>query len=190
MPHDLDADAHRPRRAHSLALTNRFNGHTERPYSVAEHSLLVCQAMGTEFAITDPWTLLAALMHDAHEAYTGDLSAPMKQLIGPAWAVEETRIQRSVLKRFNLTTAYAATRQVIHVADMIALATERRDLMPPLGPDWPCLSGVSPLPYVHLLHDRQGMTPSDWKQAFIDKFEELDFARQQRAEQFMREATA
>lgn len=171
--------------AYSLAHTNRFNGHTERPYSVAEHSLLVCQVLGDEFAITEPIHLLAGLMHDAHEAYTGDLSAPMKQIIGAAWANEEIRIQNSVLTKFGLRAAFNAHRHSIHRADMIALATERRDLMPPIGPDWPCLANAHPLPHVHLLHDRVGMEANDWKQAFLDKFEELSHAIELRREAWL-----
>ena len=62
--------------AHSLSLTARFRGHTEGLYTVAEHSLLVYRLAERTRAIRD--VLVAALMHDAHEAYFGDVPSPMK----------------------------------------------------------------------------------------------------------------
>jgi hypothetical protein len=59
----------------------------------------------------------------------------------------DERLTRAVGDRFfpwlwgeSLTRARAA----IHLADLRALATERRDLMPSGGPAWPCLEGVEP----------------------------------------------
>jgi hypothetical protein len=58
-----------------LANTSRFAGQVSRFYSVAEHSVRVAASV--------PWQQLAlpALLHDAHEAYTGDITAPMKQVL-------------------------------------------------------------------------------------------------------------
>ena len=56
---------------HSLANTNRFNGHTSRPYSVAEHCL-----RGVEYSL--PGHRLEFLLHDATEAYLGDTVGPLK----------------------------------------------------------------------------------------------------------------
>ena len=60
--------------AHSLALINRFNGHTRRPYSVAEHCVRGSQLIDQKCAFH-------FLMHDAAEAYVGDVAAPLKQLL-------------------------------------------------------------------------------------------------------------
>lgn len=54
-----------------------------------------------QLGIRSPSVLLGALMHDAHEAYTADLSSPMKQVLGDAWADTEHRIQHSVQRRFE-----------------------------------------------------------------------------------------
>ena len=51
--------------AHHLSLINRFTGATCRPYSVAEHSLLVCEIAEREFQL-DAHGLLAALLLAAH----------------------------------------------------------------------------------------------------------------------------
>jgi hypothetical protein len=105
--------------AHHLAQINRFTGACSRPYSVAEHSLLVCQLL-EHAGYTSPALLQAALMHDAHEAYTSDMSSPMKQVLGNAWAAEENRIQHAVLRRFGCYTAFTAWRTPIHNADLQA----------------------------------------------------------------------
>lgn len=161
--------------AHSLANTLRFNGHTVRPYSVAEHSLLVVEIMQREWGIFHQVALHAGLMHDAHEAYCGDLSSPMKQLLGPIWQAEEDRIQRAVLQRFGLLRAFENWQHFIKQADFTALATERRDLMSPAGPKWESLNGVKPAAWVNL-RDRDGMTADDWRTAFLDRMAELSYA--------------
>lgn len=68
----------------SLARIPRFNGHAERRYSVAEHSLR-CWWLAREL-LTAPEIRLALLLHDAHEALMGDISRPARLLIerGPA----------------------------------------------------------------------------------------------------------
>lgn len=60
--------------AHALARINRFTGHGERGFSVAQHSILVSYLAPPECRA---WSLL----HDSPEAYTGDISAPLKALL-------------------------------------------------------------------------------------------------------------
>jgi len=120
--------------AHALGNICRFNGHTSRPYSVAQHSLLVSSIVPAEHQ-------LAALLHDATEAYVGDMVRPLKALL-PDYSAIENGIWLVICERFNLDPQLPAC---IHEADMIALATERRDLMPEHGESWPCLEGITPL---------------------------------------------
>lgn len=61
--------------ARALVRANRFNGHTRRPYSTASHSIMVA-------SLCPPAKQLQALLHDAAEAYVGDISTPLKNLLG------------------------------------------------------------------------------------------------------------
>ncbi len=68
---------------HALARLCRFVGHI-RPqmYSVAQHCLEVSQRCPTGM---EGW----GLMHDAAEAYVGDISGPLKALVPAVCEVEE-----------------------------------------------------------------------------------------------------
>ena len=64
----------------ALARLARFTGHIGAgPYSVAQHSVHCCDVVLTETG--DPLAAAYALLHDAHEAYIGDWSTPLKQAI-------------------------------------------------------------------------------------------------------------
>ena len=158
--------------ASALSKINRFNGHTSRLYSVAEHSLHVVTVMERELRITDPGALFAGLLHDAHETWVGDVATPMKSLLGESWATVESRAQRKVLQRFGAVDHFLQHHQAIKVADLTMLATERRDLMPAGGLQWDVLRGVDPLPWFEL-GNFDAMEPDDWRDAFLERFSEL-----------------
>lgn len=129
-----DADMIDPRDiAHSLAHLCRFNGHSREFYSVAQHSCLVADLVPTEHK-------LAALLHDATEAYIGDMVRPLKQWMH-AYQDVETCIWERICTRFSIDQDLPAS---VTQADLIALATERRDLMPPDPAPWDCLAGIQP----------------------------------------------
>jgi 5'-deoxynucleotidase YfbR-like HD superfamily hydrolase len=162
--------------AHQLALINRFNGATTRPYSVAEHSLLVAEIFERQLGMSNPVARLAALMHDAHECYLGDITTPVKRHLGADCQVLEASLERAVQERYGLRTAAAAYRQQIRDADLIARATERRDLMPPTTRQWPELQDIEPVEWINL-NDQAGFTWQDWRRTFTDLFNELNYAR-------------
>ena len=66
--------------ARALSYTARFGGHTKRFYSVAEHALLV-RALVSEVVPNRLDLQLAALHHDSHEAYLGDVPTPLSRTL-------------------------------------------------------------------------------------------------------------
>ena len=120
--------------SHSLAHLCRFNGHTREFYSVAQHSCIVAELVPEEHK-------LAALLHDAAEAYLGDMTRPLKQWM-PDYRGFEDVIWMRVCERFDLALDLPTS---VHHADLIALATERRDLMPTDPAIWDCLADIKPM---------------------------------------------
>lgn len=123
--------------AHALSNLCRFTGHVRRFYSVAQHSHIVSRLVPSDIAFM-------ALMHDASEAYIADISTPLKHQLHDYKQIE-TRIELAIQVKFNLN-AEGATKRLIKQADLIALATERRDLMPRVeGDEWDLLNGIRPM---------------------------------------------
>ncbi|MDG9926150.1 MULTISPECIES: phosphohydrolase [unclassified Pseudomonas] len=129
--------------AHSLSMQCRFNGHTNRFYSVAQHCYLVADLVPAEHQ-------LAALLHDATEAYVGDLVRPLKEGMRDfangmgtecLYDLTERRVWIAICHRFDLDPHLPAC---VKHADLVALATEKRDLMPEHPEPWPCLDSIQP----------------------------------------------
>ena len=121
---------------------------------------------------------LAALMHDAHEAYVGDMASPTKRAVGEAWYTLEHRIERTLRSAWGLHTATYEHQHAIKQADLIALATERAQLLPPSPSLWQCLVHVQPITWVDLMSpERCAMTWADWRNRFADAVDTLDFER-------------
>lgn len=115
--------------AQALSKLCRYTGHCEKFYSVAQHSVLVSMEVPPEHA-------LAALLHDAHEAYTGDMNRPLKNLIRQntqAHDVVTRSIDFAIHRHFGLDLKYITEGEwentVIKHADSRLLMTEKRDIM-------------------------------------------------------------
>mgnify|MGYP001614787186 CR=1 FL=1 len=131
--------------AHALATLNRYTGHARWPYSIAQHSIMVAEIV----AATAPELGLPALLHDSPEAYTNDWSSPLKRMMRDADERDDPRespgqiplqversIEHAIRLKFRLfynypADALASARRLIKHADLIALATEKRDLFGP-----------------------------------------------------------
>jgi hypothetical protein len=146
--------------AYALGNICRFTGHSESFYSVAEHCVRASCIPNTQER------QLAALMHDAHEAYVGDVSSPLKQLI-PEYKSVEDRAWEAVHSRFKIATD-ELTQTIVRLADLRMLATEKRDLMPQILVDWACLKDILPLHGVI-----RPMVRSASSFAFLARFEDL-----------------
>lgn len=126
--------------AHALSQIIRFTGHAKAPYSVAQHSLLVAE-------IAPPEHRLWALLHDASEAYLGDVASPLKTLL-PQYRELEDQFQKVIAGRFGLP--YPIPAAVKH-ADRVALMVEKRDLLL-VQHEWPGeFAPESPLHIVNIL---------------------------------------
>lgn len=113
--------------AHALSLTCRFGGHSLGFYSVAEHCLLVEQMLrgksGWTNGSADRKGLRSALLHDAAEAYLGDMVRPVKHGGDMGVFIDaEKRAERVIAKAFDL---YYPELTVIKCCDRQVLQDEQ-----------------------------------------------------------------
>jgi len=125
--------------AYSLARIKRFNGHTN--ISVAQHSIEVMMALYARADFPYPaisghtsarQALLYALLHDAHEAYTGDISLPMNNAIAAMGRGRESPVngikrdvQAIIHRFFGLSDPHPTLRTAIGIADRKMLNIDR-----------------------------------------------------------------
>ena len=79
--------------AHALSMLSRANGHFWQFYSVAQHSLNCTMEADARGYL--PKVQLACLLHDASEAYIGDLTRPLKRHL-PEFELIEHRLQETI----------------------------------------------------------------------------------------------
>lgn len=157
--------------AWGLAHIYRFNGQTHRPISVAQHSINVSY-------LVDPRIARDALLHDAAEAFTGDITSPLKAVLGERFRSLERMIEYVVAQRLGITTPPG--NPFIKEADLVCLATERACLMKnDLGEPWDCLEGIRPLQVEEFSHSwtffsigSQSCPEEDYRK-FLRRYEEL-----------------
>lgn len=140
--------------AHALSHVCRFAGHTRGLYTVAQHSLIVA-------ANVPPAEALTALLHDATEAYVGDMTAPLKRHM-PDYQAVEARLWQVIRERFDLGEITPAIKE----ADIRALYTERRDLLIPSPHAWPG-DETRPAPFEERITP---WAPPAAKRAFMQRF--------------------
>jgi uncharacterized protein len=119
--------------AQSLSMQCRFNGHSSVFYSVAQHSVRVASEVGPELA-------LAALLHDAAEAYVCDLPTPLKMWMrghesaGSGWPSMydqlEERIQDAINAKFLPRPLTKVEEAIIKKADDTLYEWEECELRP------------------------------------------------------------
>lgn len=120
--------------AHGLSNICRFGGQCKEFYSVAQHSVIASSVIESQYAYD-------ALMHDAAEAFVGDIPSPLKMLL-PEYKTIEKHAEAAIAQRFGVSNPLP---QQVKNIDIVLLATEHRDLMPEHDDEWGLLVGVTPL---------------------------------------------
>ncbi|ALA16115.1 MULTISPECIES: hypothetical protein [unclassified Chelatococcus] len=120
-PDDVDIDDI----AHALGNLCRYNGHCRAFYSVAEHSVLVAER-------ASPPNKLAALLHDAAEAYLCDLPRPVKRSVS-GYAEAEEAVERAIAAKFGVPHPWPAE---VKDLDNRILHDEKAQLMRPEPAPW------------------------------------------------------
>jgi hypothetical protein len=105
--------------AHALSNLCRFGGHTAKFYSVAEHSIRCADL------VTGRKRKLAALLHDASEAYLVDLPSPVKYFI-PKYREYEENLMLAIAEKLGFE--YPLPTAVVN-ADKAMLEMEWHNLM-------------------------------------------------------------
>lgn len=149
--------------AHSLSQINRYNGHLDAPYSVAQHSVLVADIYADEISET-AGDLLAALLHDASEAYFQDLTPALKNYLSEYKAIEKA-MTAHIFKRFGVPPNIPAM-EVIKVIDTKVRTDEMIERAPWFSYE---TRGVRNYP-------NQRIRAMDWWQAkdlFLTRFKEI-----------------
>ena len=142
----------------SLSNICRFAGHLSHFYSVAQHAVLCSQLVPQEFAFE-------ALMHDATEAYCQDIPAPLKRLL-PDYKRMEEKIDAVIREKYGLPSVMSTP---VKYADLIMLATERRDLGLDDGSFWPVLEGIPATEMFKVIP----LSPGHTYGMFMERFKEL-----------------
>lgn len=108
--------------AHALSNICRYTGHTRDFYSVAQHSVMVAKMVPEE-------DRLAALLHDASEAYLADVARPVKYQDGfrEVYKEAEERLMKAIAAKFGFSYPLP---QSVEEADDSILWAEMDALMP------------------------------------------------------------
>lgn len=142
--------------AHALSLLCRYGGHIDRFYSVAEHCVLMSRVVAPEHA-------LAALLHDATEAYVVDVPRPLKRYLADYRMIED-KVWLAIAERFGVNVTLPDD---VHDADNRMLLNETAVLMPGVG-IWAGLQGLEVLPVKVI-----GWQPNRAKREYLKRLAEL-----------------
>jgi hypothetical protein len=154
--------------AHALSLVCRYGGHVTRFYSVAEHCVLLSHAVSPENAL---W----ALLHDAAEAYVGDMVRPLKRMM-PAYVDAEDGVLLVIALRFGLEWRPDVPWRMpdeVKEADNRIILTERAALMRPTADVW-MEDTLTPLPVTIC-----GWKPAEAEARYFARLVELARIREQ-----------
>ncbi|MBZ0216724.1 MAG: hypothetical protein K8F25_09245 [Fimbriimonadaceae bacterium] len=149
--------------AHGLSLLCRFNGQCKKFYSVAEHSVHVSNEISPELA-------LLGLMHDAAEAYLGDVPSPLKSELSEFKKYED-RLSDAIAEKFGfeMPDKDAAEHKELKRADIQLLVDEKSVLMVDAPEPWP----PGEPPKVKDISRIGCWPPAEAKERFLKRFADL-----------------
>jgi hypothetical protein len=101
--------------AHALSNICRFTGHIPKRYTVAQHCVLCAKSSLNEYK-------MAALLHDASEAYLNDIASPIKEGL-PEYVALEDSVMKCISEKFEFE--YPLPKPVV-LTDKIYYNIERR----------------------------------------------------------------
>lgn len=146
--------------AHALSYQCRYNGHCHLFYSTAEHSLNIASYILTKNenakgAVKKKAQIQfkQALLHDAAEAYVGDMPSPFKALM-PDYDKYEKALMSKIFTKYGLP---AKLSPVIKELDLRICLNEKNTLFPKSHPRWEIEDTIKPLEGVTIL----ALTPMD-----------------------------
>lgn len=119
--------------AHALSLTCRYGGMTDYHYSVAQHSCYLAEELFRETG--DPALALDGLMHDAEEAYMGDMKTPLKNMM-PHFRVMSEEVDDRIRLTFHPFGVPLKMQPLTKEYDTRILLDEKYALLTSDGPAW------------------------------------------------------
>jgi hypothetical protein len=147
--------------AHALGMICRYGGHTRRFYSVAEHCVLLSEWCEE---VADRPTALWALLHDATEAYVGDMVRPLKRMM-PDYAAMDDHLMRTICVRFGIPFECPP---LVKEGDNRILVNERKALMGTAPLPWAAIEDLEKLPVMVT-----GWSPSEAMGAYTARLYDL-----------------
>lgn len=136
----------------SLSRKGRYTDLSDAPWTVLKHSVL-CGALASHPSegVQKPEFVSALLLHDAHEAWMGDIARPLKKLLdvdGQITKIEEA-FDRAIFPKYGVPVEWAKhdhpIRERIKHYDNIALSLEVRNIFPNVVKRWAFLPPVTDL---------------------------------------------
>jgi 5'-deoxynucleotidase YfbR-like HD superfamily hydrolase len=149
--------------AHALALQCRWTGHTKYHYSIAQHSYY-CSFIGPDSEAFD------RLMHDAAEAYIGDMNRPLKHYTqaGIFYRKVEANVQAAIAQRFGFSVVEPIS---VKLADNSMLYIEKDQITNAKFEEAQVWESYKEDAVVRVSIEE--WTPAKAKQMFLTRFEDL-----------------
>ena len=146
--------------AHALHQINRFNGHASRPYSVLSHSM--CASI-----LMPEGKKMEGLLHDAAEAYIGDITTPAKAM-WPDISLYENKLLAKILRKYDVRAECNVIKEIYRKSPVMRQVDMRlgygeHEVLRPLCVGDPDNAVMS------LMQEHWNATPED----FIDRYLDL-----------------